>query len=511
MIDTFSLYSPFYTVGFPQPLTSVYNSLFSASPPRTTTYTRPKPAVKGTTKGGTDLGTSLGGTGVGSNKESTKGNRTKNTISSSYTDAAVTDSAKDAFSSLGMGAVKGVGTTMGLGLAMGAPIGALAEAAIGPAALGIGQALPGVIGNLAATSLGMDPGKTTVGKMSTSVLGGLLGATLGPVGGILGAVAAPTVVGMVEDALDVRDVEQVRDALESTVGAISGRRMGAAFGEAYGRTKDAHKSFSQAVDTMNVAPVSKQVAKESFARAVGPSLAGPAKNAIGEYAAEIGVAPAAGYAGAMMGLGQVGVDTNPANALDSAVTQAAKESFDNAMASFGGPSTSATSAIGGVTQGQAVANQQSQAAASQTAQTAAAETTSPTSETTTSSAPGKGQTTSESAGSTGTASESSEGRGSGDGGSSSSGGGRGDGGGKGGMGEGGLGGGMHGSDQGGFGTGVGGDIGGGSMSHGDAQGGFGGVGGYGDVGSDSDSDGEGSDSDGTGDGGDSDGGGDSGW
>lgn len=273
----------------------------------------------------------------------------KNSMSSTHTDKAVNDLAVSGLQDIGLDMAQAAALTAGLGTMVGATPSQVAQASMHSAFSSMPNALAGYAGRLGATALGAAP-STPVGKMSPAVVGGILGSVAGPIGGLLGGLIGPTVVGLAEDALGVRSMEDVRDALEDTVGTFSGRRMGQAFSDAYDKTKTVTPSFNYAVDSMSMSPTQKNVAKTSFSNALGKSFSSMSKDKLGDVARNIGITPAAAYAGAMANLGSFGVETDPTGNLQGAIDSisdtigAVNETFSNAMSSFGGPTQSAPSA-----------------------------------------------------------------------------------------------------------------------------------------------------------------------
>lgn len=273
----------------------------------------------------------------------------KNSMSSTHTDKAVNDLAVSGLQDIGLDMAQAAALTAGLGTMVGATPSQVAQASMHSAFSSMPNALAGYAGRLGATALGAAP-STPVGKMSPAVVGGILGSVAGPIGGLLGGLIGPTVVGLAEDALDARPMEDVRDAMEDTVGAFSGRRMGQAFSDAYDKTKTVTPSFNYAVDSMSMSPTQKNVAKTSFSNALGKSFSSMSKDKLGDVARNIGITPAAAYAGAMANLGSFGVETDPTGNLQGAIDSISdtigevNEAFSNAMSSFGGPTQSAPSA-----------------------------------------------------------------------------------------------------------------------------------------------------------------------
>ena len=273
----------------------------------------------------------------------------KNSMSSTHTDKAVNDSAVSGLQDIGLDMAQAAALTAGLGTMVGATPSQVAQASIHSAFSSMPNALAGYAGRLGATAIGAAP-STPVGKMSSAVVGGILGSVAGPIGGLLGGLIGPTVVGLAEDALGVRSMEDVRDAMEDTVGTFSGRRMGQAFSDAYDKTKTVTPSFNYAVDSMSMSPTQKNVAKTSFSNALGKSFSSMSKDKLGDVARNIGITPAAAYAGAMANLGSFGVETDPTGNLQGAIDSISdtigevNEAFSNAMSSFGGPTQSAPSA-----------------------------------------------------------------------------------------------------------------------------------------------------------------------
>lgn len=273
----------------------------------------------------------------------------KNSMSSTHTDKAVNDLAVSGLQDIGLDMAQAAALTAGLGTMVGATPSQVAQASMHSAFSSMPNALVGYAGRLGATALGAAP-STPVGKMSPAVVGGILGSVAGPIGGLLGGLIGPTVVGLAEDALGVRSMEDVRDAMEDTVGTFSGRRMGQAFSDAYDKTKTVTPSFNYAVDSMSMSPTQKNVAKTSFSNALGKSFSSMSKDKLGDVARNIGITPAAAYAGAMANLGSFGVETDPTGNLQGAIDSISdtigevNEAFSNAMSSFGGPTQSAPSA-----------------------------------------------------------------------------------------------------------------------------------------------------------------------
>lgn len=272
----------------------------------------------------------------------------KNSMSSTHTDKAVNDLAVSGLQDIGLDMAQAAALTAGLGTMVGATPSQVAQASMHSAFSSMPNALAGYAGRLGATALGAAP-STPVGKMSPAVVGGILGSIAGPIGGLLGGLIGPTVVGLAEDALGVRSMEDVRDAMEDTVGTFSGRRMGQAFSDAYDKTKTVTPSFNYAVDSMSMSPTQKNVAKTSFSNALGKSFSSMSKDKLGDVARNIGITPAAAYAGAMANLGSFGVETDPTGSLQGAIDSISdtigevNEAFSNAMSSFGGPTQSAPS------------------------------------------------------------------------------------------------------------------------------------------------------------------------
>lgn len=390
----------------------------------------------------------------------------KNSMSSTHTDKAVNDLAVSGLQDIGLDMAQAAALTAGLGTMVGATPSQVAQASMHSAFSSMPNALAGYVGRLGATSLGAAP-STPVGKMSPAVVGGILGSIAGPIGGLLGGLIGPTVVGLAEDALGVRSMEDVRDALEDTVGTFSGRRMGQAFSDAYDKTKTVTPSFNYAVDSMSMSPTQKNVAKTSFSNALDKSFSSKSKDQLGDVARNIGIAPAVAYAGAMSSLGSFGAETDPTGGLHGAVDSisdtvaAVNDAYSNAMSSFGGPAQSAQQTIAPSDDRAAMAMAN---AMNEVAQQAAE----PGSYNSPSADPSASPNGSPSNGRSGDQGSSPSDNDGGENGGSESPGGD-------------IGGG-YGSDQGGYGTGVGGDIGGGAMSHGSAKGNFGGIGGFGDIG-----------------------------
>ena len=279
---------------------------------------------KGTLGDGGPLGSSLGGT-------STKGNEA-NAIHSSINDQQVNAVAKDSLMGVGMEAMKGTLGTATVGALAGMPASDIASMSMQAGLAGVPTGLAGTVGNIAAQHLGIEP------DAFSSVVGGLLGSTLGPIGGIVGAVAAPTIGGLVADAMDTRSMEAVRDAMEDTLGGINGRRVGSAFASEYGRTKTLGTAFNNTINSLNVSDLAKQEAKSSFANALGDVASKQARDKLGQTADEIKAAAPAAYATAMMGLGELAAETNP-----EGKTKGAYSSVSAPQTSLTGFSTPASS------------------------------------------------------------------------------------------------------------------------------------------------------------------------
>lgn len=340
--------NPFYN-------TLTRTSIFGTKTQKPSKYSQTDDAYldKKTTKdkaanGLSDRGSGKAGWGVSST--SGIGNvASKNSMSSTHTDKAVNDLAVSGLQDIGLDMAQAAALTAGLGTMVGATPSQVAQASMHSAFSSVPNALAGYVGRLGATALGAAP-STPVGKMSPAVVGGILGSIAGPIGGLLGGLIGPTVVGLAEDALGVRSMEDVRDAMEDTVGTFSGRRMGQAFSDAYDKTKTVTPSFNYAVDSMSMSPTQKNVAKTSFSNALGKSFSSMSKDKLGDVARNIGITPAAAYAGAMANLGSFGVETDPTGNLQGAIDSisdtigAVNETFSNAMSSFGGPTQSAPSA-----------------------------------------------------------------------------------------------------------------------------------------------------------------------
>lgn len=419
---------------------------------------------KGTLGDGGPLGSSLGGT-------STKGNEA-NAIRSSINDQQVNAVAKDSLMGVGREAMKGTLGTATVGALAGMPASDIASMSMQAGLAGVPTGLAGTVGNIAAQHMGIEP------NAFSSVVGGLLGSTLGPIGGIVGAVAAPTIGGLVADAMDMRSMEAVRDAMEDTLGGINGRRVGSAFASEYDKTKTLGTAFNNTINSLNVSDLAKQEAKSSFANALGDVASRQARDKLGQTADEIKAAAPAAYATAMMGLSDLSPDGMVKGAFDDMSTISAPQ---QSLTGFSAPASSVPNNLAGTPDLSQTVNQQ-------VAQAAAAATTQNYSQslkdydksldaiTDSFSTPNQQQQVADTLADGATdlslgfgdvqdATSNAVGKGAEAASDNDNGGG-------------------YGSDPGGFGTGVGGDIGGGAMSHGPSQDNFGGIGGYGNLGGD---------------------------
>lgn len=382
------------------------------------------------TKGSTTLGADLArddSSTFGSRQSPTgKTNTSRGPSLSGYTADRVNEVAKQSLADFGLSAAKSLGLTSAVGLAAGISPSAVANAAIGSAAQGVFGALPGMVGKMAATSFGMEP--TKLSTITDVAIPTALGVALGPIGGIIGGLVAPSTSGLMADAFGMRNMEHVRDMMEDTIGPLSGRRAGAEFADALDKTKDVRASFNQAINSMNVPDLDKSLAQRSFSSALGSAYSSPVTDQLGKTAADIAASPAAAYAGAMMGLGDLGFATDPTGMSKSAfgdISTVGVDTFNDAMSSFAGP---ASSAIGGVTAEQAAQNTAAsvsaaaaaaQAAEASVADTATADTSTDTStddaDTADTSADTEGDTEGEASGTDGEGASGGDGGGSADG------------------------------------------------------------------------------------------------
>lgn len=221
-----------------------------------------------------------------------------------FTDQQAMDAAISGLSTMGIDAA----TKTGMALALDAPV----NVAMNFGLSGLPSGLANTVGQVAAKSFGM-----TTGTVPGAMIGGLLGSLAGPIGGLLGGLIGPTIGGLVADALNMRDEEVTRDALEDAIGPITGRQIGAAYAnniathnedfatindmtlaEALNDAISGSKSLSPAEKANAVAAINNSIGLANPTSSWGRDLVGPV---------------AATYAGAMAGLGDLGADTGSAN------------------------------------------------------------------------------------------------------------------------------------------------------------------------------------------------------
>lgn len=261
-------------------------------------------ANKGTTLGkeftGGDGRDGFGGGTTSSSKGNDAGPSNKG---HSFTDKQAMDAAMSGFGQMGLDAA----TKTGLALGLNAPV----NAALNFGLSGLPSGLANTVGQVAAKSFGM-----TTGTVPGAMIGGLLGSLAGPIGGLLGGLIGPTIGGLVADALNVRDEEVTRDAMEDTFGPITGRQIGAAFAnniathnmdmatindmtlaEALNDAISGSKSLSPSQVTNATSAVNNAIGLANPTSSWGKSMVGPVATA---------------YAGAMASLGDLGMDTGSA-------------------------------------------------------------------------------------------------------------------------------------------------------------------------------------------------------
>lgn len=262
-------------------------------------------ANKGTTLGkeftGGDGRDGFGGGTTSSSKGNDAGPSNKG---HSFTDKQAMDAAIDGLSQMGLEAATKTGVALGLN--------APTNVALNFGLSGFPSGLASTVGQVAAQSFGMTTG-TTMGAMALGTLGSMLG---GPIGGLLGGLIGPTIGGLVADALNIRDEEVTRDAMEDTFGPITGRQIGAAFAnniathnmdmatindmtlaEALNDAISGSKSLSPSQVTNATSAVNNAIGLANPTSSWGKSMVGPVATA---------------YAGAMASLGDLGMDTGSA-------------------------------------------------------------------------------------------------------------------------------------------------------------------------------------------------------
>ena len=262
-------------------------------------------ANKGTTLGkeftGGDGRDGFGGGTTSSSKGNDAGSSNKG---HSFTDKQAMDAAIDGLSQMGLEAATKTGVALGLN--------APTNVALNFGLSGFPSGLASTVGQVAAQSFGMTTG-TTMGAMALGTLGSMLG---GPIGGLLGGLIGPTIGGLVADALNIRDEEVTRDAMEDTFGPITGRQIGAAFANNIAT----HNMDMATINDMTLAEALNDAISGS--KSLSPSQVANATSAVNNA---IGLANptsswgksmvgpvATAYAGAMASLGDLGMDTGSA-------------------------------------------------------------------------------------------------------------------------------------------------------------------------------------------------------
>lgn len=262
-------------------------------------------ANKGTTLGkeftGGDGRDGFGGGTTSSSKGNDAGPSNKG---HSFTDKQAMDAAIDGLSQMGLEAATKTGVALGLN--------APTNVALNFGLSGFPSGLASTVGQVAAQSFGMTTG-TTMGAMALGTLGSMLG---GPIGGLLGGLIGPTIGGLVADALNIRDEEVTRDAMEDTFGPITGRQIGAAFANNIAT----HNMDMATINDMTLAEALNDAISGS--KSLSPSQVANATSAVNNA---IGLANptsswgksmvgpvATAYAGAMASLGDLGMDTGSA-------------------------------------------------------------------------------------------------------------------------------------------------------------------------------------------------------
>lgn len=221
-----------------------------------------------------------------------------------FTDQQAMDAAISGLSTVGIDAA----TKTGMALALDAPV----KVAMNFGLSGLPSGLANTVGQVAAKSLGM-----TTGTVPGAVVGSMLGSLAGPIGGLLGGLIGPTIGGLLADALDTRDEEVTRDALEDAIGPITGRQIGAA----YANNIATHNMDMATINDMTLAEALNDAISGS--KSLSPSQVANAttavNNAIGlanptsSWGRDLVGPVATTYAGAMANLGDLGADTGSAN------------------------------------------------------------------------------------------------------------------------------------------------------------------------------------------------------
>ena len=220
-----------------------------------------------------------------------------------FTDQQAMDAAISGLSTMGIDAA----TKTGMALALDAPV----NVAMNFGLSGLPSGLANTVGQVAAKSFGM-----TTGTVPGAMIGGLLGSLAGPIGGLLGGLIGPTIGGLVADALNVRDEEATRDAMEDSFGPITGRQIGAA----YANNIATHNEDFATINDMTLAEALNDAISGS--KSLSPSQVANAtaavNNSIGlanptsSWGRDLVGPVAATYAGAMASLGDLGKDTGSA-------------------------------------------------------------------------------------------------------------------------------------------------------------------------------------------------------
>jgi collagen triple helix repeat protein len=283
-------------------------------------------ANKGTTLGkeftGGDGRDGFGGGTTSSSKGNDAGPSNKG---HSFTDKQAMDAAINGLSQMGLEAATKTGVALGLN--------APTNVALNFGLSGFPSGLASTVGQVAAQSFGMTTG-TTLGAMALGTLGSMLG---GPIGGLLGGLIGPTIGGLVADALNIRDEEVTRDAMEDSFGPITGRQIGAA----YTNNIATHNMDMATINDMTLAEALNDAISGS--KSLSPSQVANATAAVNN---SIGMANptsswgrdmvgpvATAYAGAMASLGDLGKDTG------SAADEASPVGGFASTGSFGGIGT----------------------------------------------------------------------------------------------------------------------------------------------------------------------------
>jgi hypothetical protein len=222
----------------------------------------------------------------------------------SFTDQQAMDDAISGLSTIGIDAA----TKTGMALALDAPV----NVAMNFGLSGLPSGLANTVGQVAAKSFGM-----TTGTVPGAVVGSMLGSLAGPIGGLLGGLIGPTIGGLLADALNMRDEEVTRDALEDAIGPITGRQIGAA----YANNIATHNMDMATINDMTLAEALNDAISGS--KSLSPSQVANAtaavNNSIGlanptsSWGRDLVGPVAATYAGAMASLGDLGADTGSAN------------------------------------------------------------------------------------------------------------------------------------------------------------------------------------------------------